>query len=113
MKINWKVRFKNPVFVAQVVGAVVLPILAYLGLSWDDMTTWAALGDIFLKALKNPVILTSVVVSVWNAINDPTTKGFSDSANAMTYAKPKGIEASLEIPADNTTIANHEGSEVG
>ena len=89
MRINWKVRFKNPVFMAQIVGAVVLPILAYLGLSWEDMTTWAALGDIFMEALKNPVILTSVVVSVWNAINDPTTKGLSDSSNAMTYERPK------------------------
>lgn len=89
MKINWKVRFKNPVFVAQIVSGVVLPILAYLGLSWEDMTTWAALGDIFLKAIQNPVILTSVVVNVWSAINDPTTAGLSDSPNALTYAKPK------------------------
>jgi len=27
-------------------------------------------------------------VSVWNAINDPTTKGLADSARAMTYDKP-------------------------
>ena len=32
MKINWKVRMKNPVFWAQVAVAVVGPILAYLGL---------------------------------------------------------------------------------
>ena len=113
MKINWNVRFKNPVFMAQIACSVVAPILAYLGLSWGDMTTWAAVGDIFLKAIQNPVIITSVVISVWNAINDPTTAGLSDSANAMTYAKPKGVEASLEIPEGNTTIDNHEGSEVG
>ena len=86
--INWKVRLKNPVFWVQIVVAIVLPILAYLGLSWEDMTSWAALGGIFLEAVKNPVILVSVLVSVWNAINDPTTKGLSDSQRAMEYHKP-------------------------
>ena len=86
--INWKVRIKNPVFWVQIVAAIVLPILAYLGLSWEDMTSWSALGGIFLEAVKNPVILASVLVSVWNAINDPTTKGLSDSQRAMEYQKP-------------------------
>ena len=86
--INWKVRFKNPVFWVQVIVAIVLPILAYLGLSWEDMTSWAALGGIFLEAVRNPVILVSVAVSVWNAINDPTTKGLNDSYRAMTYDVP-------------------------
>lgn len=86
--INWKVRLKNPVFWVQIVVAIVLPILAYLGLSWEDMTSWASLGGIFLEAVKNPVILVSVLVSVWNAINDPTTKGLSDSQRAMEYHKP-------------------------
>ena len=86
--INWKVRIKNPVFWVQIAVAIVLPILAYLGLSWEDMTSWAALGGIFLEAIKNPVILASVIVSVWNAINDPNTKGLSDSYRAMTYDKP-------------------------
>ena len=75
MKINWKVRLKNPVFWVGLAVAIVLPILTSLGMSWEDMTTWAALGDALLQAVKNPVILVSVLVSVWNAINDPTTKG--------------------------------------
>ena len=86
--INWKVRAKNPVFWVQIAVAVVLPILAYMGLGWEDMTSWAALGGIFLEAVKNPVILVSVAVSVWNAVNDPTTKGLGDSYRAMTYDKP-------------------------
>ena len=86
--INWKVRIANPVFWVQVAVAIVLPILAYLGLSWDDMTSWSALGTVFIEAVKNPVILVSVIVSVWNAVNDPTTKGLSDSSQAMTYDKP-------------------------
>ena len=88
MNINWKVRFKNPTFWVQIAVAVVVPILAYFGMSWDDMTTWSALGNIFIEAVKNPVVIVSVIVSVWNAINDPTTSGLSDSTQAMSYNKP-------------------------
>lgn len=89
MKINWKVRLRNPVFWVQMAAAVVLPTLAYLGLSWDDMTSWAALWGIFVEAVKNPVILASVAVSIWNAVNDPTTRGVGDSEQALTYTEPK------------------------
>ena len=89
MKINWKVRMKNPVFWAQLATAIVLPILAYLGLQWSDMTSWVALGEILVQAVKNPVILVSVVVSVWGIVNDPTTAGLSDSKKAMCYQSPK------------------------
>ena len=89
MNINWKVRFKNPVFWAQIAVAIFLPILTSLGLSWDQITTWGALWGLVVQAVSNPVIAVAVVVSVWNAINDPTTSGLSDSANALTYTKPK------------------------
>ena len=89
MKINWQVRFKNPVFWVQIAVAVVLPILTYLGLSWEDMTTWAALGGVLFEAIKNPVIVVAVIVSVWNAVNDPTTAGLGDSSQALTYKEPK------------------------
>lgn len=89
MKINWKVRIKNPVFWVQIVVAVILPILAHMGLKWEDMTTWAALGGAILDAVKNPVIVVAVIVSVWNAVNDPTTAGLGDSSQALTYEKPK------------------------
>ena len=93
MSINWKVRIKNPVFWAQVAVAIVAPILAGLGLQWEDMTTWATFGDALVKAVMNPVIVVSVIVSLWGIINDPTTKGLSDSAQAMTYTEPKQEES--------------------
>ena len=88
MKINWKVRIANPAFWAQIVLSVFVPLLAYYGMNWEDMTTWAAIGNLFVQAVQNPVVVLSVVVSVYNAIIDPTTKGISDSARAMTYDKP-------------------------
>lgn len=86
--INWKVRIRNPLFWVQVILAVLMPILAYMGLTVEDLTSWTILGATLLEAVKNPYVLGLVVVSVWNAINDPTTEGVSDSKLAMSYVKP-------------------------
>ena len=85
MKINWKIRFKNPVFLAQFVLAILTPILAYAGLTVQDLTSWVALGQILLDAVLNPYVLGLVAISVWNAVNDPTTAGVADSKLALTY----------------------------
>ena len=89
---NWKVRFKNPLFIAQMILAVLTPILAYAGLTVKDLTTWQALGDLLIGALSNPYVLGLVVVSVFNAVTDPTTSGVADSEQALTYTKPKERE---------------------
>ena len=89
MKINWKVRLKNPVFWAQVAVALLSPILVSWGLQWEDMTTWPALGEVLRQAVCNPVILVAVVVSLWGVITDPTTQGLGDSQQALTYDEPK------------------------
>lgn len=86
--INWKVRLRNPMFWAQLVMSVLMPILAYLGLTAEDLSSWAALGDVLLKAVSSPYILGLVIVSVYNAITDPTTSGFTDSRRALTYSRP-------------------------
>lgn len=88
MKINWKVRIANPAFWAQIVLSVFVPLLAYYGMNWEDMTTWAAIGNLFVQAVQNPVVVLSVVVSVYNAVIDPTTKGIGDSERALTYTEP-------------------------
>ena len=89
MRINWKVRAKNPVFWVNIALSIITPILAYLGISWESITTWYALYDIFVQAVSNPVIIVAVIVSVYTTLIDPTTKGLSDSEQAMTYTKPK------------------------
>lgn len=89
MSINLRVRFKNPVFYVQLILSVLTPILAYMGLSATDLTTWAILGDVLLKAVSNPYVMALVAVNVYNALIDPTTKGIGDSVQALTYDKPK------------------------
>lgn len=88
MKINWKIRIKNPSFWASVVIAVFAPIMAYMGITAKDITTWAALWNVVLSAVSNPYILITVAVSVYNAVVDPTTSGIGDSARALTYDEP-------------------------
>lgn len=89
MKLNLIVRFKNPVFIAQLILSILTPILAYAGLTTQDLTTWKALADLLIGAISNPYVLGLCVVSVWNALNDPTTAGLGDSNNALTYTEPK------------------------
>lgn len=88
MKINWKVRFSNPVFIVQLILSVLTPILAYFGLEAKNIGDWESLFNILKYAVQSPYVLSLVVVSVWNCINDPTTQGISDSARALTYEKP-------------------------
>ena len=90
MKINWKVRFKNPVFWWSVVVAIIAPILTALGIEWQSVTSWARLWEIIREAVNNPVIVVAIAVSLYNTLVDPTTKGVSDSERALTYSKPGG-----------------------
>ena len=89
---NFKVRFKNPIFIAQFILAILTPILAYAGLTLQDLTSWTKLGQLLINALSNPYVLGLIAVSVWNALNDPTTAGITDSKQAMTYQIPKPKE---------------------
>lgn len=90
MHINWKVRFKNPVFLAQLSCAFVLPLVVGMGAEWRDMTSWAALGSTIAAALGNPVVVVSMLVSVFNCFTDPTTSGISDSKSALERTELKG-----------------------
>lgn len=92
MKINWKIRFKNPMFYVQLILSIITPILAYAGLTAEDLNTWAKLGDILLQAISNPYVISLVVVSVYNSIVDPTTTGFSDSKRALNYEIPNNLK---------------------
>ena len=65
MKINWKVRFKNPVFWFNLAAAIFLPHtgLSRLQLGRYDFC-WQAVGNVLLQAVQSPVIVVSVLVSV-------------------------------------------------
>ncbi|MCM3180252.1 phage holin [Cytobacillus horneckiae] len=83
--INWKIRFKNSLFISQLLLSFIVPILGYFGLTAQDITTWASLFRLLVDALSNPYVVLLVVISVWNAVTDPTTRGVQDSNLAKQY----------------------------
>ena len=89
MKINLTVRFKNPQFWINLAISIFGIILAYFGLNWSEMTTWGSIGRLLMESVRNPVVVFAVLACIWNALNDPTTKGLSDSEQALTYVQPK------------------------
>lgn len=88
MKINWLVRFKNRAFVIRLLLAIILPILTYFGLKFEDLTSWSRVYELLLKFLSNPYLIGLSVFSALNIVPDPTTAGLSDSSRALTYTEP-------------------------
>ncbi|MGE7977378.1 phage holin [Psychrobacillus sp. NPDC093200] len=89
MKLNLKVRFKNPVFIFQLVLTAFAPILAYTGLSWEGLTTWQSVCDLIVQAYSNPFLCGLVAIALYNQLTDPTTRGHLDTSQVMKYDKPK------------------------
>lgn len=91
MKINWKVRIKNKNFWISLIPALLLlvqVVAAVFGFSLD-------LGDLGNRLLA-VVNAAFGVLAVMGIVTDPTTKGVSDSAQAMTYEKPKDDKETKE-----------------
>ncbi len=82
--INWLVRIKNKNFWLTLIPAVLLLIqvvAAVFGYTLD-------FGDLGNKLLAVVNALFSML-AILGIVADPTTKGITDSAQAMTYDKPK------------------------
>lgn len=82
MNINWKVRFKNPVFWMTIVPAVTGFVYAVLG----AFEIVPALSENMVLNLATMLITALTTLGV---LVDPTTKGLSDSYMAMTYKAPR------------------------
>lgn len=89
MKINWKVRLKNPYFYAALILAIVAPVGVYFGLNVEDLTSWSMVAALAKQAVLTPYVVVTVIVSVATFLIDPTTKGIGDSNRALRYDKPK------------------------
>lgn len=84
MNINWTVRLKNKTFWLSLIPALLLlvqVVLAVFGVELD-------LGDLGNRLLS-VVNAAFAVLTILGVVTDPTTEGVSDSAQAMTYDKPK------------------------
>lgn len=82
--INWQVRIKSKQFWLSLIPAVLLlvqVIAAVFGFELD-------LGDIGNKLL-DVVNALFAVLAILGIVVDPTTAGVGDSAQALTYDRPK------------------------
>ena len=81
MKLNWKVRFKNKVWLGSFFSLVVGFVYSLL-----------ALFDVFPAVTQNLVVqlLNQVLtfLGLIGVIVDPTTAGVGDSERAMGYSEP-------------------------
>ncbi len=89
-KINWKVRFnkENLTFIFRFVAALFIPALAYMGISVEEITSWASLGNVLMDFVSNPFVIGLTIANALNIVPDPTTSKLADSTRALTYRKP-------------------------
>lgn len=81
MKINWKVRFKNKLWLGSFLSLIVSFVYSLLGLF-----------DVFPGVTQNNVLeMMNQVLKFLGLIGvlvDPTTAGLGDSERAMGYVEP-------------------------
>lgn len=81
MKINWKVRFKNKIWLSSFISAVIALIYTIL-----DM--FHIFPEVAESTLIRLVETTLFLLSTFGVIIDPTTAGFGDSKRAQEYEEP-------------------------
>ena len=82
--INWKVRFKNKRFVIAFIAGLLLLVKQVSVLFGYNLNT-----ELFNTNINNVVDAVFLLLGLLGIVNDPTTKGFSDSEQALGYEKPK------------------------
>lgn len=85
--INWRIRFKNPVFWTGLVGVLGTFVVGVAQLFGVDLSAQA--GE-WVSALTALVTAVFGVLALVGVTADPTTAGLSDSDAAMLYDAPKG-----------------------
>ena len=89
MKINWKVRIKNPVFWTTIIPAVVACVYTVLG----AFGIVPALTENMVLNIMTAVITALTMLGV---LVDPTTTGIGDSKLAQTYTAPRKDDVAEE-----------------
>ena len=82
--INWVVRIKNKAFWVALIPAVLLLIQA-AGAVFGYTIDLGNLGNKLLDVVNAVFALLALL----GVVTDPTTKGITDSGQALTYTEPK------------------------
>ena len=81
MKINWKVRFKNKVFLGSFIAMIISFTLGMLQL----FDVYPPVTESQILNIMNQVLTFLGLVGI---VNDPTTAGLGDSNRALNYVEP-------------------------
>lgn len=81
MEINWKVRFKNKVFLTTLASLVV-------GFIFNLLKMFHVAPAITENEVLSIIAQALEILGAIGVIVDPTTVGFSDSKRAMSYEEP-------------------------
>ena len=81
MKINWKVRFKNKVWLGMFLSLIV-------GFVFNMMKIFGVVPVITENAVMNIINQVLTFLGLIGVLVDPTTAGIEDSNRAMTYEEP-------------------------
>lgn len=81
MKINWKVRLKNGVFLASFISLIITFVYNALAL----LDIYPAITQNMVVQICNLILQCLAAVGV---ISDPTTVGLGDSVRALGYNEP-------------------------
>lgn len=81
MKINWKVRLKNKVWLKSFLAFLVATVFNLLG--YFDIPLTVTQEQV-LEIIESALYL----LSIFGVIVDPTTKGMGDSERALAYTEP-------------------------
>lgn len=87
--INWKVRFKNKLWVVAFVSQLfILAEILLIGAHEIGLTDWQLTEEVkgWILALVNAIWAILVTIGV---VQDPTTENLEDSERAKRYTEPQ------------------------
>ena len=82
MKINWKVRFKNKIWLTSFVSLIIGFVFSLLRM----LDVYPGFTESQVTNIANQILTFLGLIGV---LVDPTTYGINDSNLAMTYEEPK------------------------
>ncbi|MDO0996578.1 MULTISPECIES: phage holin [Staphylococcus] len=86
--INWQIRMTHSVGIIQLIASAILPVLVYLGIDWQALTSWNAVGHAIMQVISNPVAIGTILVNMYFSVIDGTSTGLTDSPQARAYHRP-------------------------
>ena len=87
--VNWKVRFKNPLWVSAFVSQLFIVVqIVLVGLNGIGVTDFQLTKEVegWILTLVNAIF---VILASLGLVQDPTVQGVSDSDKALLYEEPK------------------------